>query len=73
MATKLREVVNFPIHQATHTNDLFKVLGGRKDDVFVYDRYNGGFCLQSCFSVPLKLRDRLLSQAKIKQLRRHVP
>ena len=40
MATKLREVVNFPIHQATHTNDLFKLLGGRKDDVFVYDRYN---------------------------------
>ena len=43
MATKLREVVNFPIHQATHTNDLFKVLGGRKDDVFVYDRYNLAF------------------------------
>ncbi len=38
MAAKLRQVVNFPIHQATHTNDIFKLLGGRKDDVFVYDR-----------------------------------
>ena len=38
MATKLREVVNFTIHQATHTNDIFKLLGGHKDDVFVYDR-----------------------------------
>ena len=40
MAIKLREIVNFPIHQATHTNDIFKLLGGHKDDVFVYDRYS---------------------------------
>lgn len=47
MASKLRDAVNFPIHQSTHTRDIFKLLGGRKDDVFVYDR-----CGRLAFYIP---------------------
>ncbi len=38
LVSSLRRAVRYPVHQATHRSDLFRLLGGRRDDVFVYDR-----------------------------------
>jgi hypothetical protein len=38
MSSTLKRRVNFKVYQATHGNDLFKTLDGRKDDIIVYDK-----------------------------------
>ena len=30
--------VTFSLYQSTHNNDVFQILNGQKDDVFIYDR-----------------------------------
>jgi len=38
MVSYLKERVRFPVYQAAHGNDVFRMLNGRKDDVYIYDR-----------------------------------
>jgi len=38
MVSYLEERVQFPVYQAAPGNDVFQMLNGRKDDVYVYDR-----------------------------------
>jgi hypothetical protein len=38
MFSELTRLVNFTVYQATHQRHFWSVLGGLKDDVFVYDK-----------------------------------
>jgi hypothetical protein len=38
MSSELDRVVNFTVYQATHHKHYWSVLGGLKDDVFIYDK-----------------------------------
>lgn len=39
LLSKLQDKVSFPVYQASPSNDIWSILGGYKDDIFVYDRY----------------------------------
>jgi len=38
MSSELERLVNFTVYQATHARHYWSLLGGLKDDVFVYDK-----------------------------------
>jgi len=38
MSSELERLVNFTVYQATHQRHYWSLLGGLKDDVFVYDK-----------------------------------
>jgi len=38
MSSELDRLVNFTIYQATHQQHFWSILGGLKDDIFVYDK-----------------------------------
>jgi len=38
MAGMLRRRVDFPFYQATSDNNIWSILGGKKDDFYIYDR-----------------------------------
>lgn len=47
MASALRKHVNFTVYQASHHNDMFSLLDGHSNDVFIYDR-----CGRLAFTIP---------------------
>jgi hypothetical protein len=38
MTSELERVINFSVHQASHQQHYWSLLGGLKDDVFIYDK-----------------------------------